>query len=75
MHEADQIPSLRPGTGVTVVSWLMRLGFLLSPPIVGFVADNAGLRVGLAVLPLAGLITVVLASVLSPRIQPEPVER
>ncbi|KQQ05692.1 MULTISPECIES: MFS transporter [unclassified Rathayibacter] len=67
MHEADEIPGLRAGTGVTLVSWLMRLGFLLSPPIVGLVADGAGLRVGLLVVPLAGVVAVVLAGVLSPR--------
>lgn len=67
MHEADEIPGLRAGTGVTLVSWLMRLGFLLSPPLVGLVADAAGLRVGLLVVPLAGVVAVVLAGVLSRR--------
>ena len=67
MHEADDIPGLRVGTGVTLVSWLMRLGFLLSPPLVGLVADNVGLRIGLLVVPLAGLVAFLLASVLSPR--------
>ncbi|MCP3098696.1 MFS transporter [Myxococcus sp. K15C18031901] len=65
MHGADELPGLRAGTGLTVVSWLMRLGFLLSPPIVGLVADSAGLRVGLLVVPLAGTLVVLLAGVLS----------
>lgn len=39
---------------LTIVSWLMRLGFLCSPPLVGLVADTAGLRVGLLVVPPAG---------------------
>jgi MFS family permease len=65
MHEADELPGLRAGTGVTVVSWLMRLGFLLSPPIVGLVADTAGLRVGLFVIPIAGILAFTLAGVLS----------
>lgn len=65
MHEADELPGLRAGTGVTIVSWLMRLGFLLSPPIVGLVADSAGLRVGLLVVPLAGILAFSLAGVLS----------
>ncbi|ROP56831.1 MULTISPECIES: MFS transporter [unclassified Rathayibacter] len=64
MHEADEIRGLRAGTGVTIVSWLMRLGFLLSPPIVGLVADGAGLRVGLLVVPIAGVVAVLLAGVL-----------
>lgn len=65
MHEADELPGLRRGTGLTVVSWLMRIGFLLSPPVVGFIADAAGLRFGLLVVPCAGLAVVVLAQALS----------
>ncbi|MCK9794083.1 MFS transporter [Isoptericola sp. 4D.3] len=74
MHEADELPGLRAGTGLTVVSWLMRLGFLLSPPVVGLVADATSLRVGLLVLPLAGLVVIVAAGVLSGRrtVRPEP---
>ncbi|ABF89493.1 major facilitator family transporter [Myxococcus xanthus DK 1622] len=65
MHGADELPGLRPGTGLTVVSWLMRLGFLASPPLVGLVADAVGLRVGLLVVPLAGTIVVLLSGVLA----------
>ncbi|WP_136519228.1 MULTISPECIES: MFS transporter [Cellulomonas] len=67
MHQADELPGLRHGTGLTVVSWLMRLGFLLSPPVVGAVADEVGLRTGLLVVPLAGLAVVALAGVLTGR--------
>lgn len=67
MHEADELPGLRPGSGLAVVSWLMRLGFLLSPPVVGPVADAAGLRTGLLVAPLAGLLVLLLAGALRPR--------
>ncbi len=65
MHGADELPGLRAGTGLTVVSWLMRLGFLVSPPIVGLVADAVGLRAGLMVVPLAGVLVVALGGVLS----------
>ncbi|ACU37843.1 MFS transporter [Actinosynnema pretiosum subsp. pretiosum] len=64
MHEADELPGLRPGTGLTVVSWLMRLGFLLSPPVVGLIADASSLRLGLVVVPIAGVLVVLLAGVL-----------
>lgn len=67
MQEADDLPGLRPGTGLTLVSWLMRIGFLLSPPVVGLVADTAGLRVGLAVVPLAGVLAFLLAFTLRRR--------
>ena len=58
MHTADELPGLPPGTGLTIVSWLLRAGFLLSPPLVGFVADLTSLRVGLLTVVAAGLITV-----------------
>ena len=69
MHAADELPGLRPGTGLTVVSWLMRLGFLLSPPIVGAIADLTSLRYGLLVVPLAGLLVVLFAPVLATRVR------
>lgn len=67
MHTADELPGLPPGTGLTVVSWLLRGGFLLSPLLVGAVADLVSLRVGLLSVVLAGLVTVVLARVLADR--------
>ncbi|MGK5682024.1 MFS transporter [Actinoplanes sp. URMC 104] len=64
MHTADELPGLPPGTGLTIVSWLLRGGFLLSPPLVGFVADQSSLRVGLLTVVLAGVLTLVLGRVL-----------
>ena len=70
MHSADELPGLKAGTGLTVVSWLMRLGFLLSPPIVGAIADNTSLRTGLLVVPLAGLLVLLASPVLPRRVAP-----
>lgn len=70
MHAADRLPGLRPGTGLTVIAWLMRVGFVAAPPVVGMIADAAGLRVGLLLVPVAGLIAVVTASALSARQHP-----
>ncbi len=67
MHGADSLPGLRAGTGLAVLGWLMRVGFLLSPPVVGLIADETSLRVGLLVVPLAGLVVVVAAQVLDGR--------
>ncbi len=67
MHAADELPGLRAGVGLTVVSWLLRLGFLLSPPFVGFIAENESLRAGLIVAPAAALVAVLLAGVLEGR--------
>jgi MFS family permease len=55
MHAADELPGLPSGVGLTVVSWLLRIGFLLSPPLVGLVADLVSLRVGLLSVVIAGL--------------------
>lgn len=66
LNEADELPGLRPGTGLTVVSWLMRLGFLLCPPLVGFIAEATELRIGLMVVPVAGVLVIMLAGVLRP---------
>lgn len=67
MHGADQLPGLRPGTGLTAVTWLMRVGFFGAPLLVGAVSDVAGLRVGLLVVPVAGVLACVLAGVLPRR--------
>ncbi|MDO5676091.1 MAG: MFS transporter [Propionibacteriaceae bacterium] len=75
MHAADRVPGLRAGTGLTIVSWLLRVGFLVSPPIVGAIADNVSLRTGLLIVPVAGALVVLLSGVLPGRSagqQPEP---
>ncbi|MCU1678004.1 MAG: putative transporter [Frankiales bacterium] len=55
MHSADELRGLPDGVGLTVVSWLLRVGFLASPPLVGIVADATSLRVGLLGVVCAGL--------------------
>lgn len=68
LHAADELPGLRPGTGLTIVSWLLRIGFLASPPVVGAIADASSLRLGLLIVPLAGLLVIVFAQVLARRV-------
>jgi MFS family permease len=65
---ADALPGLRPGTGLTVINWLLRIGFLVSPPLVGLLADAASLRVALLTVVAAGLVTLVLGRVLRPSV-------
>lgn len=67
---ADALPGLKPGTGVTVTSFVLRLGFLGSPPLVGMIADATSLRWGLLVVAAAGLVTMALAWSLSGRRTP-----
>jgi Na+/melibiose symporter-like transporter len=70
MHAADQLPGLRPGSGLTVVTWLLRIGTISSAPVVGLIADATSLRVGLLVVPVAGVAVMLLAAALSPRRPP-----
>jgi MFS family permease len=65
MQNADELPGLRPGTGLAIVGWLLRLGFLVSPPLVGAVADASSLRLGLILVPVAGLMVLLFSRVLS----------
>lgn len=67
MHGADELPGFKPGTGLTLLTWLMRVGFLASPPLVGLIADATSLRVGLLVIPLAGILMLAFAGVLEGR--------
>ncbi|MCV7063404.1 MFS transporter [Mycolicibacterium vaccae] len=67
MRAADELPGLRAGTGLTLLTWLMRVGFLGAPLIVGLVADATSLRAGLLIVPVAGVALVLLAGVLSSR--------
>ncbi|NDR54031.1 MULTISPECIES: MFS transporter [unclassified Actinomyces] len=53
---ADDIPGLRPGMGLTVVSWLARVIMLVSPPIVGWFADAHGTWVALVYGLIGGII-------------------
>ncbi|GAB2825199.1 MFS transporter [Alpinimonas psychrophila] len=68
MHAANELPGFRTGTGLTLVTWLMRIGAFSSPLIVGAIADQFGLRAGLLLVPLVGLIVVLLSPVFAKRL-------
>ncbi len=70
MHGADSLPGLRAGSGLTAVAWLMRVGFVAAPPVVGAIADATSLRVGLLIVPLAGLVVLASSGALSARRRP-----
>jgi MFS family permease len=65
-HAADELPGLRRGTGLAVINWLLRIGFLLSPPLIGVLADATSLRVALLAVVVAGLGVLLLARALRP---------
>ncbi|WP_324277969.1 MFS transporter [Blastococcus brunescens] len=65
---ADELPGLRRGTGLAVINWLLRIGFLVSPPLIGVLADATSLRVALLTVVAAGLGALLLGGALRPRL-------
>ncbi|WP_370832017.1 MFS transporter [Kocuria sediminis] len=63
-HAADDIPGLRTGTGLALVSWLMRISFLSLSPAIGVLSDAVGLRAALVVVPVFALVAALTAGVL-----------
>ncbi len=63
---AATLPGVSEGAGVTLISWLMRAGFLFTSPAIGVIATATDLRVGLALLIPAGLAAMLLAGSLHP---------
>jgi MFS family permease len=66
-HAADELPGLPHGMGLAVINWLLRIGFLVSPPLVGALADATSLRVALLVVVVAGVGALVLGRALPGR--------
>lgn len=67
-HAADELPGLRRGTGLAVINWLLRIGFLLSPPVIGVLADATSLRVALLAVVVAGVGALLLGRALRPAV-------
>jgi MFS family permease len=65
MHTADELPGLPYGVGLTVIGFVLRGGFLVSPTLIGLVADAVSLRVALSSVAVAGLVVLVLGRVLT----------
>ncbi len=66
-HAADELPGLRRGTGLAVINWLLRIGFLVCPLVIGVLADATSLRVALLAVVVAGLGALLLGRVLPSR--------
>lgn len=66
MHAGDQMPGLPHGTGLTIVTSIARVGFLVGPPLIGTVIELVGMRWGLIVLPFAALLGLALTPALAP---------
>lgn len=61
MVGADSVPGLPDGAGLAVLNWVMRLGFLLAPPLVGLIAEHLGMRWTVAPMVFGGLLIAALA--------------
>jgi fucose permease len=64
-NAAGSVRGVATGHGLAAIAWMGRVGFLLSPPLVGAIGDASSLRAGLTIAPIAGLVVVVLSGSLS----------
>lgn len=64
---AGRSADIHPGVALASVSTIGFFGFLLCPPVVGFIAQASSLRWSFALLVLLGLLTAALGSRLRPR--------
>jgi MFS family permease len=58
---AGRSKSIAPGIAMAMVSSIGFLGFLLGPPIIGFIAEASNLRISFALIAILGLGTTLLA--------------
>ncbi|MCC6313686.1 MAG: MFS transporter [Thermomicrobiales bacterium] len=61
LSAAGRVPGVPAGTALAAVATAGYAGFLVGPPVIGFIAHAAGLRVGLGVVAVLGLAIVLLA--------------
>ena len=66
MHAANELPGMRSGSGLTIVTWMMRLGFFAGPPLIGVLADATTLRWALLVVPACAMVMLLLTPALKP---------
>ncbi len=69
---AAQIPGVPPSVSVGAVATLMTIGFLVGPPVIGFVAHFSNLSVGVSLMALAGVIVAIVASLRTWQAAPSP---
>jgi MFS family permease len=66
---AARLPGMTEGAGVTAVSWMMRIGFLATSPVLGALSAATSLRWALLLLLASGAVVTVLAPALRSRPQ------
>ncbi|GAA1737200.1 MFS transporter [Aeromicrobium alkaliterrae] len=68
---AGRVPGLPEATGIAMLGWLMRVGFLATSPAIGAISDLVSLQAALGILVLAGLAATLLAHLLG-QARPQP---
>ncbi|MDO5513097.1 MFS transporter [Corynebacterium sp.] len=61
---AARLPGVSEGAGVTAVSWLLRVGFMATSPVIGGLSTATDLRWALSLVVLAGVMVAALAPAL-----------
>lgn len=61
MRAAARLPGVTPATGIALVTWFSRIGFVISPLAVGLIAQGAGIAWGVAVVVVAALAIIPIA--------------
>ena len=61
MRAASRLPGVTPATGVALVTWFSRIGFVISPLAVGLIAQGAGIAWGMGVVVVAAVMIIPLA--------------
>lgn len=59
---AGKNPNVPPGEALTIVSSVSFLGFLMGPPVIGYIAELSSLRVSFAIIGIFGFIVTILVS-------------
>ena len=61
LSAAARAPGMAPGAGIAAMSSTGYFGFLIGPPLIGFVAELTGLRGALVLIVAAGVVITLLA--------------
>ena len=61
MRAASRLPGVTPATGIALVTWFSRIGFVISPLAVGLIAQGAGIAWGVGIVVVAALAIIPLA--------------
>lgn len=61
MRAASRLPGVTPATGIALVTWFSRIGFVISPLAVGLIAQGAGIGWGLGVVVVAAALIIPIA--------------